>query len=228
MKAVPAYADTIPSPTKTVTAEDSGYTYKYYDFTYKSSKQKLHTIESKPSDTACKYEFVLHHISDGNGGYTLTRVLDIAKNYEAQSGRKVIAATNGDFFVNSSGYKPVESYVVGGVVLQQTTNVSGNYATKNSFGWDNKGKVVTGKMSELTTMLTVTYNNTSKTFEIEKINEEPSDGCIAIYNKAGTYNNVKGAGSTLSMRTELLRERHRALLSTTKVSKCKQVSLQSL
>lgn len=192
VKAVPASAATIPAPTTTVTAEDGGYTYNYYDFTYNSAKQKMHTIAAKPSDENCKYEFVLHHVSNGSGGYTLTRVLDIAKDYEKQTGRKVIAATNGDFF---TGGKPVESYVNNGVVLQQTTSVDGNYATKNSFGWDNAGRVATGKMTETATVLQLISADGKKTetFTVDKLNAAPADGEVAIYTNGGTYT-VNGAG----------------------------------
>ncbi|MDE6274256.1 MAG: phosphodiester glycosidase family protein, partial [Clostridiales bacterium] len=90
---------------------------------------------------------------------------------------------------------PVESYVNDGIVLQQTTSVAGNYATKNSFGWDNAGHVVTGKMTETTTVLQLISADGKKTetFNIDKLNAAPSDGEVAVYTNGGTYT-VSGAG----------------------------------
>jgi hypothetical protein len=116
--------------------------------------------------------------------------MDIAKNYEAETGRKVMLATNGDYFYNTGAN--VESYVNNGIVITK-----GNMTNKNCIGFDNNGKVVVGRMTEVEARLVV-YNadNEPQFFKIDKFNQQPAAGEIAIYNVAGTHT-VTNAGAMI-------------------------------
>lgn len=168
------------------------YTHTYGDgFTYKEGtyndggKQAVFLGEYKPSATS-DYEFVLHSVRNGSKT-TVTNVLGIARDYEQKTGRKVMLATNGDYFDFTSGAN-VESYVNDGIVITK-----GVYATKHCMGFDNQGKVVVGKLSQTQRRLMIGEGADRRLFEIDKVNAEPADGEIAIYTNAGTYN-IANAG----------------------------------
>lgn len=132
------------------------------------------------------YELVLHSIRNGSKT-TLSTVMDIAKDYEESTGRKVMLATNGDYFDFGSGSN-MESYVNDGVVISK-----GRFTSKHSIGFDNNGKVVVGRMTQTQKRLLVVTESGKRFFNIDKMNEQPADGEIAVYTVAGTYD-VKGAG----------------------------------
>ena len=151
--------------------------------------QKIFYGEYNATTEDAEYEWVLHSIRNGSET-TLSTVMNIAKDYEAKTGRKVMLAVNGDFFYNTGSN--VDSYVNNGIVVSK-----GNMANKNCIGFDNNGKVVIGRMTE-TAIRLVTYdkNGNSQFFKVDKFNEQPSVGEIAIYNAAGTYT-VTNAGVML-------------------------------
>lgn len=147
--------------------------------------QKLFYGEYNTASDDAEYEWVIHSIRNGSKT-TLTNVMDIAKDYEAKTGRKVIMATNGDYFDFGSGSN-MESYVNNGIVLSK-----GSFATKHCIGYDNQGKVVVGRMTEVERRLMVVVNGQRTLFEIDKFNEEPGENEIAIYTRPGEYD-IKGA-----------------------------------
>ena len=148
--------------------------------------QKIFYGEYNTTAEDAKYEWVIHSIRDGSDT-TLSTVMNIAKDYEAKTGRKVMLATNGDYFYNTGAN--VESYVNDGIVITK-----GNMANKHCIGFDNNGKVVVGRMTETETRLVIYDENNQPTFfEIDKFNQQPAAGEIAIYNTAGTYT-VTNAG----------------------------------
>ena len=152
--------------------------------------QKIFYGEYNTTADDAKYEWVIHNISDGNGGTKLSTVMNIAKDYEAKTGRRVMLATNGDYFYNTGAN--VESYVNNGIVITK-----GNMATKNCIGFDNNGKVVVGRMTETATRLVIyDKDNQPIFFEIDKFNQQPAAGEIAVYNTAGTYT-VSNAGALI-------------------------------
>lgn len=162
---------------------------KYIESTVKEngSTQKIFYGEYDTTAEDAKYEWVVHSIRDGSET-TLTNVMNIAKDYEASTGRKVMLAVNGDYFYNTGSN--VDSYVNNGIVITK-----GNMANKNCIGFDNNGKVVVGRMTEVEPRLVI-YDKDGKPqfFEIDKFNEAPAKGEIAIYNVAGTYS-VNNAGA---------------------------------
>lgn len=163
-----------------------GFKYAESTFTDNGNNQAMFYGEYKPSRTS-QYEFVIHSIRDGSKT-TVTNVLDIAKDYEESTGRKVIFATNGDYFDLVSGNN-MDSYVSDGIVISK-----GAHATKHCMGFDNNGKTVVGRLTEAQKRLLIEKDGQEKRlFNIDKINSEPADGEIAIYNTTGTYT-VKGAG----------------------------------
>lgn len=148
--------------------------------------QKIFYGEYNTTLEDSKYEWVIHSIREGSNT-TLTNVMDIAKDYEAKTGRKVMLATNADYFYATGSN--VDSYVNDGIVISK-----GNMANKNCIGFDNNGKVVVGRMTEVDTRLVV-YNEKGQPqqFVINKFNQQPAPGEIAIYNTPGSYT-VSNAG----------------------------------
>ena len=142
-------------------------------------EQKLFYGEYNASTPDAEYEWVIHSIRSGNKT-TLSTVMDIAADYEQKTGKKVMLATNGDYFFNTG--ENVESYVNNGVVVSK-----GAYTTKHCIGFDNAGKVVVGRMTEVEKRLMVVINGERTFFDIDKINEEPGDNQIAIYTGQGTH-----------------------------------------
>lgn len=162
---------------------------KYVESTVKEngSTQKIFYGEYDTTGDDAKYEWVIHSIREGSTT-TLTNVMNIAKDYEATTGRKVMLAVNGDYFYNTGSN--VDSYVNNGIVITK-----GNMANKNCIGFDNNGKVVVGRMTEVETRLVIyDENGQPQFFEIDKFNSAPAEGEIAIYNTAGTHT-VANAGA---------------------------------
>jgi exopolysaccharide biosynthesis protein len=148
-------------------------------------EQKLFYGEYNTTSANAEYEWVIHSIRNGNKT-TLSTVKDIALDYEQKTGRKVMLATNGDYFFNTGDN--VESYVKDGIVLTK-----GSYQTKHCIGFDNAGKVVVGRMTEVEKRLMVVIDGKRTFFNIDKINEEPGENEIAIYTNPGTHT-IEGAG----------------------------------
>ena len=147
--------------------------------------QKLFYGEYDATASNAKYEWVIHSVRSGSDT-TLSTVMDIAKDYEKQTGKKVMLAANGDYFYNTGAN--VESYVNNGIVVSK-----GSFATKHCIGFDNKGKVVVGRMTEVEKRLMVVINGQETFFKIDQFNREPGENEIAIYTTPGTYT-VNGAG----------------------------------
>ena len=166
---------------------NNGYKYVEKTTTENGSTQKIFYGEYNSTTEDAEYEWVIHSVREGSTT-TLSTVMNIAKDYEAKTGRKVMLATNGDYFYNTGAN--VDSYVNNGIVITK-----GNIATKNCIGFDNNGKVVVGRMTEVEPRIVV-YNadNEPQFFKIDKFNEQPAAGEIAIYNVAGTYT-VTNAGA---------------------------------
>jgi len=149
-------------------------------------QQKLFYGEYNAADPNAEYEWVIHSIRKGTKT-TLTTVMDIAKDYEENTGRKVMLAANGDYFDFGSGSN-MESYVNDGIVISK-----GAFATKHCIGFDNAGKVVIGRMTEVERRLMIVLNGQRHFFHIDAYNEDPGENGIAIYSAPGTYT-VTGAG----------------------------------
>lgn len=142
--------------------------------------QKLFYGEYNTNSADAEYEWVIHSIRNGTDT-TLSTVDKIAKDYEQQTGRKVMLATNGDYFFNTGNN--VESYVNDGIVISK-----GAYTTKHCIGFDNAGKVVIGRMTEVEKRLMMVIDGQRTFFDIDKMNQEPGDNEIAIYTNPGTHN----------------------------------------
>lgn len=152
-------------------------------------RQKIFYGEYNTTAEDAEYEWVIHSIRNGSNTAAST-VMDIAKDYEATTGRKVMLATNGDYFYDTGSN--VESYVNQGIVITK-----GNMTNNHCIGFDNNGKVVVGRMTEVDTRLVIYDANGNPTFfEIDKFNEQPAEGEIAVYNTAGTYT-VTNAGAMI-------------------------------
>ena len=155
-----------------------------YDTGY---RQNIFYGEYNTTADDAKYEWVIHSIRDGSNT-TLSTVMNIAKDYENTTGRKVMLATNGDYFYSTGSN--VESYVNNGIVITK-----GNMANKNCIGFDNNGKVVVGRMTETEPRLVIyDKDNQPIFFKIDKFNQQPAAGEIAVYNVAGEYT-ITNAGA---------------------------------
>ncbi len=165
----------------------NGISYIEKETTNNGLKQKIFYGEYNTAAEDAEYEWVIHSIRNGSNT-TLTNVMDIAEDYEAKTGRKVMLATNGDYFYATGSN--VESFVQNGIVITK-----GNMTNKHCIGFDNNGRVVVGRMTEVDTRLVI-YDDEGQPifFEIDKFNSQPAEGEIAIYNAAGTHT-VSNAGA---------------------------------
>ncbi len=166
----------------------NGFLYKEASVTEGSATRKLFYGEFNATASDSKYEWVLHSVSNGTDT-TLSTVMDIATDYENTTGRKVMFATNGDFFYATGAN--VESYVNNGIVITK-----GVFATKHCIGFDNQGKVAIGRMTEVAVNLRIVTETGQTLLAIDKFNEEPSGDEIAIYNKPGSYT-IPGANKII-------------------------------
>lgn len=162
--------------TADATATKEWGTYKKYQYSDSDGAQTLFYAEYKPSANS-DYEFVVHDIRNDKGGVTLSTVANIAKDYENTTGRKVKLATNGDFF-DSTGAS-IDSLVKDGEVIKV-----GNFTNKNAFGFDNDGNATVGRMTKTKDMVEVSLNGVSYRLNIDKLNQVPADGELALYTYA--------------------------------------------
>lgn len=163
------------------TFEQDGIVYKEKTTTYNGNAQKLFYGEYNSTADNARYEWVIHSVRN-DSTTTLNTVMDIAKDYEQTTGRKVMLATNGDYFYNTGAN--VDSYVNNGIVISK-----GNFVQKNCIGFDNNGKVVVGRMTDVAVRIAVYDEDGNPQFyPIDKFNEQPEEGEIAIYDVTGSYN----------------------------------------
>ena len=165
------------------TYNSNGLKYVEKTTTENGSTEKIFYGEYNPTSANAEYEWVLHSIGGNDDGVaTLSTVMNIAKNYESTTGRKVMMAVNGDFFFNTGEF--VDSYAVNGEVVK-----IGAYAQKNSFGFDNEGTTAVGRLTTVKPMLKVyDAEGNSTLLEIDNFNSAPAEGEISVYTAAGTYN----------------------------------------
>lgn len=179
--------------------DNPGYTYTSNGIKYLEKSvneggiQNLFYGEYDSTGSNAKYEWVVHSVRNGSKT-TLSTVMNIAKDYEKKTGKKVMLAANGDYFDFGSGSN-MESYVNDGIVVSK-----GSFATKHCIGFDNKGKVVIGRMTETERRLMVVVNGQRTLFKIDQLNKEPSNNQIAIYTTPGTYT-IQGAGKYICATT---------------------------
>ncbi len=166
----------------------NGFTYKETTVKEGGVNRKIFYGEYNPTVANAEYEWVIHSISNGTET-TLSTVMDIAKNYENTTNRKVMFATNGDFFYATGAN--VESYVNNGIVITK-----GNFASKHSIGFDNNGKAAIGRMTEVDVNLCVINDDGRTLLKVDKFNSEPTGNEIAIYNQVGTYK-INGANKII-------------------------------
>ena len=151
-------------------------TYKYYNYTENGNGQKLFYTEFKPTADS-DYEFVVHDVRNSSGGVTLSTVSAIAADFEADTGRQVLFATNGDFF-DGTGYS-IDSLVQKGEVIKV-----GQFANKNAFGFDNNGNAVVGRLTETKDVLEFSCEGKSYRLDIAGLNVKPTGDEISIYTTA--------------------------------------------
>ncbi len=172
-----ASAAILNTPTEQKTVD--GVTYKKYEYT-DNGKQTMFYGEYKPGEDS-EYEFIIYNrYSSSSGTVQLTTVAKLAQEFTEKTGRKVVMATNGDYFYNTGA--SVESLVKEGVVYNK-----GNFTYKHCFGFDNNGKTAIGRMTEVENYLEITTDDGLVYYHIDGLNKTPDDGQLVIYTSA---NNV--------------------------------------
>lgn len=180
-------SDILDQPSFTYTLD--GFSYKEASFTENGALQKIFYGEYNTTQENAKYEWVIHSIRSGSET-TRSTVMEIATDYEQSTGRKVIFAANGDYFDLNTGAN-MESYVNNGIVVSK-----GSFATKHCIGFDNNGNVAIGRMTEVEKRLAVYTEGKPTFFTIDKFNQQPSKGEIAVYDTVGSFT-VSDAGVTI-------------------------------
>lgn len=144
--------------------------YEYFDVLQRNSdKQKIFHVSFDPNNA--NYEMVLYDWYRPDI-YGKSNIFNIALKYENDTGRKVIAAFNGDFFMSTG--EPVGAYVKNKFIY--------HLSDRNGFGFNNKGEVYVGPItSKGYIAIELNNNNQKKPFFINKINESPSKGEISIF-----------------------------------------------
>ena len=165
--------------------KENGIAY-YEKSVTEGGKQNLFYGEYNTTKEDAEYEWVIHSNRNGNDT-TLTTVMNLAKDYEQKTGRKVMLAANGDYFDFGSGSN-MESYVNDGIVMSK-----GSFATKHCIGFDNNGKIVVGRMTQVERRLMIVLDGQRYFYEIDAFNTAPGENGIAIYTDPGTYT-VNDAG----------------------------------
>jgi len=167
--------------TKKETQNINGLTYQYIEVNdINNQPQKLFYAEFLP-DSGSKYEMVIHHVEDEQSNFVGSTVMQIASDFELKTNQKVVAAINGDFFID---YVPVDYYVQNGVIIHE-----GPYSWKREFGFDQLGNSVVGRMNAFKYKIKIYTSKGLKEFEIAKFNEEPLDGEIAVF-ESTRYNTI--------------------------------------
>ncbi len=174
LTALAANAETFAAPSEEKTV--NGIVYKKFEYT-DGGKQVLFYGEYNPA-AKDDYEFVIHNVRGTDGKAARTSVSDIAADYERSTGKKVMLATNGDYFDLTSGQN-MESLVIEGVVY-----TIGSFASKHCLGFDNKGNTVVGRMTETEKFVEISSAAGPVYYEIDKINQAPADGEVAVYTSA--------------------------------------------
>ena len=169
------------NPAKAVTETvTDGLTYRKFEYE-DNGKQTLFYGEYNPSADNAGYEFVIHNVKDDAGKIVRTTVSDIAADYTKKTGKKVKLAVNGDYFDLSSGQN-MESLVMDGVVY-----TIGSFATKHCLGFDNNGKAVIGRMTQVSPYVEVQTATSLAYYPVFAINRPPEEGKLSVYT---TANNV--------------------------------------
>ncbi len=195
--------------------------YHKYVYNENGNAQTLFYMEYKSSATS-DYEFVVHDVRNSSGGVTLSTVSNIAADYERDTGRQVLLATNGDFF-DSTGYS-IDSLVQNGEVIK-----TGTYTNKNAFGFDNNGKAVVGRVTETKDQLELTHEGKTYRLDIAGSNVVPTGDEISLYTSAQSMP-VEGClkyKATLTDGTTLTTTRPLELTCATTVKADKALTLAS-
>lgn len=154
---------------ETIVVEDVTYN-KYVVTTEGSDYHIIHNLElGRYSD----FDIVLHDLIYGPNAQGLSTVLEIARDYEARTGKVVYAAVNGDFFSSTSmvGY-----YAVNNNILHFGST------TMNSFGFTSAHKTKVGDV-EVGYKINI-YNAEGDLVDfvhIDQMNAALADGEVGVF-----------------------------------------------
>lgn len=196
--ATPLPSSSIGEVTDYQTTELSGLKYEYFDIT-KPDEELAKIFHASFDPVNSDLEMILYDNFQENAFNSTMTVLEAAKQYEQQFGRKVYAAVNGDFYrTDSDGViKPVGGYIRDGIIYKPSVFSSETYSNRLGFGFNNQGEVIVDILTD-EIMQTWTYQmnivnkgEIVKKVRFNKINQAPNDGEISIYisqNKTFTMN----------------------------------------
>lgn len=158
---------------KKETQDLNGITYKNIELVDSNNlPQKLFYADFLPG-LSSKYKMVIHHIGDDEDDYIGSTVVDIANDYESKTGNKVMVAVNADFFMGD--HTPCGYYIKDGVIINDAPNT-----WMHEFGFDNLGNAVVGNIEGFVYQINVYTDDGVKEFVVDKYNEVPEDGEIAL------------------------------------------------
>ena len=167
----------IGSPVATAT-KDWGKYAKYQYTTGGTNAQRAFIGEYNVKDLD-GYEFVVHNVLNSSGAPVLKTVKQIAEDFTQTTGRKVVMATNGDYF---AGTTQVSALVMQGQVY--STWYTGGETPKHDYGFDNKGNFVIGQMKAVKEVVRVTVEGVTYEIDVDKTNAVPADGEVSLYTTA--------------------------------------------
>ena len=169
----------IGSPVATATKDWGKYS-KYQYTTGGTNAQRAFIGEYDVKDLD-DYEFVVHNVLKSDGTPKLQTVKQIADNFTQTTGRKVVMATNGDYFSFDTGVQ-VSALVKEGQVY--STWYTGGDTPKHDYGFDNKGNFAIGQMKAVKEVVRVTVEGVTYEIDVDKTNAVPADGEVSLYTTA--------------------------------------------
>lgn len=170
-------AMTIGEPVTKLTSKGWGNYYKY-NFNYNGNQNVFY---GEYNIDLGEYEFVVHNVLDSNGLPIRKAVNKIAEDFTQKTGRKVVMATNGDYFSFDTGVQ-VSALVMQGQVY--STWYTGGETPKHDYGFDNKGNFAIGQMKAVKEVVRVTVEGVTYEIDVDKTNAVPADGEVSLYTTA--------------------------------------------
>jgi exopolysaccharide biosynthesis protein len=163
--------------------------YEYQDI-QKDNGMPAKIFHASFDPQASDLEMVLSDAYSDNQFSQTLNVLEQAKRYEQRTGRKVIAAVNGDFFRVDSGHdgviKPVGGYIRDGKIYKFSVFGSQTYTNRIGFGFNNQGETLVSPLKDQvnetwSVELNLTNGDMTKTIIADKVNEAPQQGELSLY-----------------------------------------------
>jgi hypothetical protein len=149
----------------------------YNKYVINGAGEDIHVVHNLEIGRYSDFDVVLHDRLYGEDAMGLSTVLNIALDYEAETGKVVYAAVNGDFFSTL----PIDFYAVENNILRI------GYYNKNAFGFTDAHKSKVGKVT-YGYKINI-YNDQNEYIDyvhIDQLNDALSTGEIGVYTPDST------------------------------------------